>query len=159
MAGSVSGELKAEPNLTPLLDIVFQLITFFMLVSRFNAEAFDQRVNLPVAGSARPVEGGKATDDRITLNVDADGRLLWYGQVLIGDRAVDEIRTQARLTRLNAKYTGEALDPDDPSLPTTVVIRADRATPFSDLYRLISACQANGFHKFDLKAMTGEGAS
>ena len=30
MAASTSSELRAEPNLTPLLDVVFQLITFFM---------------------------------------------------------------------------------------------------------------------------------
>ena len=54
MAGSVTSELRAEPNLTPLLDVVFQLITFFMLVINFSNENYDQRVRLPVAGSARP---------------------------------------------------------------------------------------------------------
>ena len=56
MSASISTELKAEPNLTPLLDVVFQLITFFMLVINFSSENYDQRVRLPVAGSARPVE-------------------------------------------------------------------------------------------------------
>ena len=37
-------------------------------------------------------------------------------------------------------------------LPTTVVIRADRATPFKMLNRVIKACQDNGFRKFALKA-------
>ena len=41
-----------------------------------------------------------------------------------------------------------------------VVVRAlsecDRDTPFAPIYSLITACQANGFRKFDLKAMTGE---
>ena len=46
---------KAEPNLTPLLDVVFQLITFFMLVINFSSENYDQRVRLPVAESAVPV--------------------------------------------------------------------------------------------------------
>ena len=56
MAASMSSEFKAEPNLTPLLDVVFQLITFFMLVINFSSENYDQRVRLPVAESARPVE-------------------------------------------------------------------------------------------------------
>ena len=30
-------KVKAEPNLTPILDMVFQLITFFMLVINFKA--------------------------------------------------------------------------------------------------------------------------
>ena len=57
MSASMSTELKAEPNLTPLLDVVFQLITFFMLVINFSSENYDQRVRLPVAESARPVGG------------------------------------------------------------------------------------------------------
>jgi biopolymer transport protein ExbD len=40
-------------------------------------------------------------------------------------------------------------------LPTTIILRADRDTPFASLYDLITACQANGFHKFALKAMSG----
>ena len=41
-------------------------------------------------------------------------------------------------------------------LPTTVVIRADRATPFGKLNRVIKACQENGFRKFALKAFEKE---
>jgi feruloyl esterase len=42
-----------EPNLTPILDMVFQLITFFMLVINFQAAAVDMSLKLPVVGSAR----------------------------------------------------------------------------------------------------------
>ena len=61
MAGCPSStpNMQAEPNLTPLLDVVFQLITFFMLVINFSNDNYDQRVRLPVAGSARPVEDGE----------------------------------------------------------------------------------------------------
>ena len=41
-------------------------------------------------------------------------------------------------------------------LPTTIVIRADRATPFKMLNRVIKACQDNGFRKFALKALNKE---
>ena len=44
---------------------------------------------------------------------------------------------------------------DGNALPTTIILRADRDTPFSSLYGLITACQANGFTKFALKAMSG----
>ena len=36
MSGSMSSEASAEPNLTPMLDLVFQLITFFMLTTAFS---------------------------------------------------------------------------------------------------------------------------
>ena len=157
MSGSVGGNgVKAEPNLTPLLDIVFQLITFFMLVINFSSDNYDRRVKLPVAGSARPIEGTKAADDRLVLNIDRDGNLLWNNQTLGIELASQEINTQAQLVKLNLKVAGKSVKPGE-SLPTTIVIRADRGTPFSQLYRLITVCQTNGFMKFALKAMNAEG--
>jgi biopolymer transport protein ExbD len=153
VAGSISGEISATPNLTPLLDVVFQLITFFMLVINFSNENYDQRVRLPVAGSARPLDAAQAAEDRLVLNVDRDGRLLMSGEVFDPERAVREIHFHAELIKLNAKAAGVKADPAA-GLPTTVVLRADRATPFAQLFRLITACQAEGFRKFDLKAMS-----
>ena len=74
MSASQDTSLKAEPNLTPLLDVVFQLITFFMLVINFSQDNFDSRIKLPVAGSARPQDDAKAlAEDRLVLNVDSKG--------------------------------------------------------------------------------------
>lgn len=156
MSATLSSEIKAEPNMTPLLDVVFQLITFFMLVFRISGDNYDQRVHLPVAGSARPLEGDPTGTDRIVLNIDGNGRLLWSGQVLDAESAMREIRTQAQLVRLNSKIGGKELKEGDP-LPTTIVVRADRSLPFSQIYRYISSCQQNGFTKFALKAMNAEG--
>jgi biopolymer transport protein ExbD len=149
---SASGSVdKAEPNLTPLLDVVFQLITFFMLVINFANENYDQRVRLPVAGTARPVEEGeKIAEDRIVLNVDSQGHLLINGETLTTNKAVAEIKHQADLIKLNMKAAGHKFTGE---LPTTIVLRADKDTPFSNLYTLITACQSNGFHRFSLKAM------
>jgi biopolymer transport protein ExbD len=157
MAGNVSGEIKAEPNLTPLLDVVFQLITFFMLVFRISSDNFDSRVHLPVAGAARPLDASAVDLDILVLNIDQDGRLLWNGQVLDIEGAIKEIRRQGNLARTNLKVTKkQELKEGDP-LPTTVVFRADRRVPFSTVYRYISSCQQNGFTKFALKAMNAEG--
>src|SRR5262249_52051038 len=111
MAGSLTTELKAEPNLTPLLDVVFQLITFFMLVINFSNENYDQRVRLPVAGSARPVEDERAiADDRLILNIDPEGRLLFGGEVQPLHTAIQTIRRQADLIKINLKAGGQKLD-------------------------------------------------
>jgi biopolymer transport protein ExbD len=154
MSASMSSEVKAEPNLTPLLDVVFQLITFFMLVINFSNENYDQRVRLPVAGSARPVEEGdkSASEDRLVLNIDKQGHLLINGEVLTQTKAMNEIKHQAALVKLNVKAAGIKLNATG-DLPTTIILRADRDTPFSSLFSLITACQANGFRKFALKAM------
>ncbi len=107
--GSVTGKFKAEPNLTPLLDVVFQLITFFMLVINFSSENYDQRVRLPVAGSARPVEdtqrGSRKTAS--VLNVDSEGHLLIGGEVQPLHKAIQTIKHQADLVKLNLKAAGK----------------------------------------------------
>jgi biopolymer transport protein ExbD len=148
-------ELKAEPNLTPLLDVVFQLITFFMLMVNFSSDNYDRRITLPVAGSARPVEDDKQVgEDRLVLNIDKEGHLLRGGDVQPLHKAIQSIKHEADLIKLNLKAAGKKLDATG-SLPTTIVLRADRDTSFSSLLGLIKACQANGFRKFALKAMNG----
>jgi biopolymer transport protein ExbD len=148
--------MKAEPNLTPLLDVVFQLITFFMLVINFSNENYDNRVNLPVAGSARPVEeGDKGMEDRLVLNITKRGHLLIRGEDLPEHKAKQEIRHQADLVKLNLRAAGVKVTPTT-DLPTTIILRADRDTEFASLYGLITACQANGFRRFALKAMNAE---
>jgi len=154
MSASMSSEMRAEPNLTPLLDVVFQLITFFMLVINFSTENYDQRVRLPVAGSARPVEEGEkgVAEDRLVLNIDSQGHLLINGQVLTQTKAMEEIKHQAELVKLSLSSAGIKLNATK-DLPTTIILRADRDTPFSAFFSLITTCQANGFRKFALKAM------
>ena len=137
MSASMSREIRAEPNLTPLLDVVFQLITFFMLVINFSNENYDARVRLPVAGSARPVEEGEkaATEDRLVLNVDRQGHLLMNGEVLTATKALQEIKHQADLVKLNLKAR-RARSPTPPaacrrrsSSAPTATRRSRRSTP------------------------------
>ena len=159
MSASMQQGMKAEPNLTPLLDVVFQLITFFMLVINFSNENYDVTIKLPVAGSARPIDDAAkaAGEDRLVLNVDSHGQLLFNGKILSAGEAAQQIKFEADLARLNQRTLSGGKKPDPAAgLPTRVVIRADRAAEFGPIYSLITSCQANGYRKFDLKAMTGE---
>lgn len=156
MSASAGGEMKAEPDLTPLLDVVFQLITFFMLVINFGNDNFDARIKLPVAGSARPQDdASRAGDERLILNIDKNGKLLFNGQALDSYEATKRIKLEAQIARANLKSLKGKVDPGE-ALPARVVIRADKDTPFSDWYSVVTTCQSNGYQKFDLKAMSGE---
>ena len=136
-----------------MLDVVFQLITFFMLVINFSNDNYDQRVRLPVAGTARPVEDrDKISEDRLVLNVDKNGHLLMNGQEMPMHKAMSEIKHQADLVKLNLAAAKQKVDAM--GLPTTIVLRADKDTTFSEFYSLIKACQTNGFHKFSFKVMS-----
>jgi biopolymer transport protein ExbD len=144
MSRLVSTEMRAEPNLTPMLDMVFQLITFFMLVINFKSAEIDLTLKLPVVGSARPVDT-QGQRELLVLNIDRYGDLKIYG------RSVTNIESYIR----NEAQVRGNLDADE-ELATTIVIRADRATPFKMLNRVIKACQENGFRKFALKAIDRE---
>jgi biopolymer transport protein ExbD len=137
-----------KPNLTPILDMVFQLITFFMLVTNFKTASLDRNLRLPVVGSARAVESfGKV--DILILNISKEGRLMIYGF----QKDVDTyIATEAAAARLAARRQNPDFDPAS-DLPTRVVIRADRETPFTMVNKVLRACQDHGFRDFALKAM------
>ena len=141
-------KMKAEPNLTPMLDMVFQLITFFMLVINFKSAALDLSLKLPVVGSARPVDT-KGMEDLLILNITQDGQLMVYG---LPKEIESYIAGEAQTTLLSVHRTYPDLKLGD-ELPSIVVIRADEATPFKLLNRVIKACQENGYRKFALKAL------
>ena len=153
MAGRMSREVRADPNLTPMLDMVFQLITFFVMVMTFKSAEIDFNLSLPVVGSARPV----TTEGRtglMVLNVDRAGNLRTTQPI----RDLDSfVRIESQATLLANRMTPADLEGGG-ELPTIVVIRADRATPFGKLNRVIKACQENGFRKFAMKALEKESA-
>lgn len=142
---------EGKPNLTPILDMVFQLITFFMLVMNFKAGALDTSLRLPVVGSARAVDAQGQTS-LLILNIDKQGNLNVYGQA----RPVDGyIAGEAQAELLAARRKNPDLQFGD-ELPTTVVIRADRATEYRMVHRVIETCQKYGFRNFALKALNKE---
>ena len=148
---SMSHDASAEPNMTPILDMVFQLITFFMLVINFKSAVLDVSVKLPVVGSARPVDT-EGRVDLMVLNINAAGKMTVYNI----ERDVETyIAGEAQAALLAARRKNDKLQPGD-ELPTTVVIRADRATPFSKLNRIIETCQRHGFRNFALQARNKE---
>ncbi len=142
---------EGKPNLTPILDMVFQLITFFVLVINFKAASLDMNLKLPVVGSARPVDT-KGQTSLLILNIDKNGDLKTYGRA---QSIPQYIAREAHVELMAARMTADDLAAGK-ELPTTVVIRADRATPFRFLNRVFQECQKNGFRHFALKAMNKE---
>jgi biopolymer transport protein ExbD len=151
MSASMSHEANAEPNLTPILDLVFQLITFFMLVINFKSASLDLSLKLPVVGSARPVDM-KGQEELLILNINAQGKLNVYG---VEKEVEGYIAGEAQASLIAARRNNPELKAGD-DLPSMVVIRADQATPFKLLNRVIKACQDNGYRKFALKAKNRE---
>ncbi len=138
---------SAEPNLTPILDMVFQLITFFMLVVSFKTASMDPSIRLPVLGSARPT-AQESESSFVVLNIDVAGELRVYGQVCDLEeylvREADSLRKQTA-------DEGEPHSDDDQR--TAAIIRADKCTPFTKLHRVMSVCKKLGFNNITLKVL------
>ena len=148
----MSAQVEGECDLTPMLDMVFQLITFFMLVINFKGAAMDLALKLPVVGSARPVDT-KGGSDLLVLNINKVGDVKIFGQVKkdIEGYIANEAAASRLAVRKKDPSFGETED-----LPSIVVVRADRATPFKLLNRVIKACQDNGYRNFSMKAVNKE---
>ena len=112
-----SSSESGEPNLTPMLDMVFQLVTFFMLVINFQAAAVDMSLKLPVVGSARPVD--KAAEELLVLNVTTKGDLIVYGQSRDAEQYLQK-EAQMAILKLKGKDAKAKLGDE---LPTMIVIR------------------------------------
>src|SRR5436853_7885161 len=80
-------EARVDVNLTPLLDVVLQLITFFMMLIHFGSrlEGATRAVRLPTAPAALP--GADLALDRLVVVVDARGALRVDGRALEGPAA------------------------------------------------------------------------
>src|SRR5437764_9511430 len=74
MSASVDGE-GLDVNLTPLLDLVLQLIMFFMITINFvRVDQFDTAIELPMASQAVPLDN--TAEDWIFLNLNGNGQLV-----------------------------------------------------------------------------------
>ena len=143
----------SEMDMTPMIDMTFQLISFFMFVINFNNDLTNQQIHLPVAELAKPVE--KAKIQPLFLNIDKDGRLLVVGETL-------DLKDPNGFAKVNAYLKKEAIviklamqkagKPGDKGLEATVIIRGDERMHYGVVQDLIRACREAGFTKFSLRA-------
>ncbi len=145
-----------NPNLTPLLDVVLQLITFFMMLIHFGTklEGATKAVRLPVAPAALP--GSDLTIDRLGVAIDAQGRLLVEGRALDDQAASSWWTEQAKSRRAGLETLGERTAGDE-SLPTVVIVRADRAATYGAVRRALAEAQERGFAHFSLVVLRRRG--
>lgn len=137
---------KSDLDMTPFLGLNFLLMAFFMVVTNFKAAALDLTLKLPAVGSARPVDT-KGQVELLILNIDPEGVLKVYGAP---KNIENYIAGEAQASMITARKQPDWQEGDE--LPTTVVVRADRSTPFRHLNHVIRVCQENQFRKFALKA-------
>ena len=113
-------------NMTPMIDVVFQLIIFFLVSSHLAKQEVQFKLPLPTAQSGlkdKPTE-----KPRLTVNVLADGTLLLAGRQV----TAEELR--ARLAERQ----------NDLGKDVEVRIRGDRTTAYKHVEPVMLACARSG---------------
>ncbi|WP_020471973.1 ExbD/TolR family protein [Zavarzinella formosa] len=148
--GGGGGEdgVSSEPNLTPLLDMVLQLVMFFMLVTNFVSDEMSDKIKLPIASQAKPLT---AKDTNFMyVNVDKSGHILFPGKEPIIDESeiMFNMRNFVKVNRLNQ----DGKTPERVYDLVTVIIRADKDAKFRDLHKTMTAIKKVGFKHLQLRA-------
>ena len=151
-------------NMTPMIDMTFQLIAFFMFVLNFSKDVADERIRLPIADQAVPAE--QAIDEPLFLNLNRRGSLLAIGTQWDLDReqslVLSYLKREAAVVKRDMEYealgdASVAAELKANRLWTTVVIRADRETRCDAVRQLLGMCRQVGFTKFALRAVPADG--
>lgn len=123
-------------SLTPLIDVVFLLLIFFLVTSEFEEEERRLDIVLPTATSAVPMT---SKPREVVVDIDSDGVLYLSGQ----PTELDELHRLLRVAVANN--------------PTnqTVVIRADRATSFQPVVSVMDVCNRTGVSDYSVTTKEG----
>jgi biopolymer transport protein ExbD len=170
--GPAAEASSAEPNLTPLLDMVLQLLMFFMICVNFVNEQVKEDVKLPVSASARPMD--KAQTDVLFLNLKPFHYKEWQDRVRDADllaKLQDKFREGDPLVFVSGKEPMKPIELDfwlkqkhedllkeSKEVKTAVIIRADEDTDYTQVFRVLQMCKVRGFTNLKLRAMTRAGS-
>jgi biopolymer transport protein ExbD len=135
----------ANFDMTPLIDVVFQLIIFFMLSSTFVIQA-GVPVNLPEKSEGDPVPL-EARD--LIVSIQADGG----GEDGLGTIYLEETpiaKDQLTATLLELRQRPEYQSEREP----LVLIRADGKVPTQRIIDVMEACQDAEFNSFGIGVAT-----
>lgn len=114
-------------DMTPVIDIVFLLLTFFLIATTFQRAEREMSIALPFAASSGPVS---AALRELVVNVTADGRLIVGGR----ETSAEDLRAMV------AGAVGA--NPDQ-----KVTVRGDRDAAYASIVKALDICKASGIQQ------------
>lgn len=125
-------------NLTPMVDVVFQLILFFLLGTKFTEMERKIGLEIPQVTSSQALA---ATAERHVINIYPDGTITFNG-------------TPVSLQQLRKRLQDAAAE--GPS--AGVLVRADAQGPFQAVATVLAACKQAGLGQLGIAVMPAEQA-
>ena len=122
------GQALAALSLTPLIDVVFLLLIFFLVATRFEQEDRELDVVLPSASEAKPMT---VQPQELFVNIDHDGK------VFVGGKVLDEQELLRLLQETAVNKVGQS-----------VIIRADKRVQFSYVALVRNLCNRAGIFDY-----------
>ncbi len=116
--------------LTPLIDVVFLLLIFFLVATTFLEEEKDLAVSLPQSTEGL---GREARARPATINIRADSTLTWSGKTVSFEE----------LEGILVRWAGRRL-------AAGVVLRGDRKTPHEAIVKVLSICRRAGVKRVNI---------
>ena len=146
MSHAENTAIKAEPNLVPLLDLVLQMLMFFIITVNFVSNQVNESIKLPVAQTAQPMK--KDITDVLYLNVNDKGQIEVVGR----EQPLSDFGQIKNYLR--TEYRNREILSGPGKVNTSVIIRADRNAEYRLVYQILRQCKEQGFRKMQLRAMT-----
>lgn len=124
---------RAQPgiNLTPMLDVLFILIFFFVLATNIKDRALEMAVHLPESSSAAPA---RQRPEPATVTIDVQGNIHFDGRTM----PLEELHLH--LDRLARRGVDE------------VVVRGDEGVGYGRVWEVMDRCKQAGIDAVVLEA-------
>lgn len=154
---------KCEPNFVPLLDLVLQLVMFFMLCANFVLDQTNVDIKLPEAVVAKAL--GQSEDYAIFLNVNEQGKVILAPSDQYKDpegNVVTTLDNQAQVLnflRKRAKEDRAAMGPAnaDKPLRSIIILRVHKECAWEKTYGVMKACRQAEYLRVQLRAQIAAG--
>lgn len=130
---------EPQLNLTPMIDVVFNLIIFFMVGTQFADMERQFEVQLPQVSDAQPLTN---PPDEIVINVYAGGK------VVVGNDDLTLAQLRERLAAAHANYAGQS-----------VLVRGDGASAYQQIMNVLAVCHEAKITNFSLATQLKEDAA
>jgi biopolymer transport protein ExbD len=144
-----------EMDMTPMIDVVFQLIIFFVLITDMTQSELEE-LKLPVAKNAVQDKPDPKVV-RPVLNILPDGTMITKKRTLYFPEKDDLTETERYLadqSRLMPWKFDKDVGADLPQNP--LLIRADKNTEFKYIQRVMEICGKKGIQIWKLQLAASE---